>query len=236
MGKSYRAWYVFAVLLALVPAGVRMTTWYRARPPAVDPAMAEAGEMLFTHVWQANDALSPGGDGLGPVFNATSCVACHHQGGPGGGGGLEHNVTLFTVMEQRSGAVARTGVVHSHGYGHQETLKDIHPDLPAIARPALDQLVAVSGISTSRLRLPAGVFISQRNTPPLFGARQIDEIPERLIVAGEKAQRLKWGMAPADGEEAPVGRALRLASNRIGRFGWKAQTASLTDFVQAACA
>ena len=43
-------------------------------------------------------------------------------------------------------------------------------------------------------------------------------------------------MAPADGEDVPVGRAPRLASGRVGRFGWKGQTASLSDFVQAACA
>ena len=43
-------------------------------------------------------------------------------------------------------------------------------------------------------------------------------------------------MAPADGEELPVGRAPRLVSGRIGRFGWKGQMASLSDFVQAACA
>jgi CxxC motif-containing protein (DUF1111 family) len=30
--------------------------------------------------------------------------------------------------------------------------------------------------------------------------------------------------------------ALRLANGRIGRFGWKAQMASLSDFVRAACA
>ena len=29
-----------------------------------------------------NDPLA-GGDGVGPVFNATSCVACHYQGGDG---------------------------------------------------------------------------------------------------------------------------------------------------------
>ena len=43
-------------------------------------------------------------------------------------------------------------------------------------------------------------------------------------------------MAPPDGEEVPVGRALRLASGGVGRFGWKAQTASLAEFVRAACA
>src|SRR6202007_3322893 len=37
-------------------------------------------------------------------------------------------------------------------------------------------------------------------------------------------------------ETLPVGRALRLSDGRIGHFGWKAQSASLSDFVQAACA
>ena len=38
---------------------------------------------LFTHEWQPNDPLCHGGDGLGPVYNQTSCVACHGQGGVG---------------------------------------------------------------------------------------------------------------------------------------------------------
>jgi CxxC motif-containing protein (DUF1111 family) len=83
---------------------------------------------------------------------------------------------------------------------------------------------------------PSGVHLSQRNTPALFGAKLIDEIPERIILAGAKAQRLKWGMKPADDESVPVGRAARLADGRVGRFGWKAQMASLSDFVRAACA
>ncbi len=40
---------------------------------------------------------SPGGDGLGPVYNDTSCVACHGQGAPGGGTGPGNkNVVLVT--------------------------------------------------------------------------------------------------------------------------------------------
>jgi CxxC motif-containing protein (DUF1111 family) len=70
----------------------------------------------------------------------------------------------------------------------------------------------------------------------LFGAKLIDEIPDQAIIAVERAERLKWGLTPADTEKVPVGRAVRLADGRVGRFGWKAQTASLSDFVQAACA
>jgi CxxC motif-containing protein (DUF1111 family) len=115
-------------------------------------------------------------------------------------------------------------------------LRDVHPELPAISQPSLDQLLFQVGSRGRTLTMPPNVHVSQRNTPALFGAGLLDEIPERVIIAGEKAQRLKWGMAPPDGDEAPVGRALRLADGRVGRFGWKAQTASLSDFVQAACA
>src|SRR5689334_13027908 len=128
MSRSYRVWYALAALLALVPAGARVLLWHRARPAVVDGEMARAGEVLFKHEWRANDPLSPGGDGLGPVFNASSCVACHNQGGPGGAGGLEHNVTMFTASVVPA-AATRTGVIHSYGLGVQETLRDVHADL-----------------------------------------------------------------------------------------------------------
>jgi CxxC motif-containing protein (DUF1111 family) len=51
----------------------------------------------------------------------------------------------------------------------------------------------------------------------------------------EKKERLRWGLATSASKELPVGRAVRLTDGRIGRFGWKAQTASLAEFVQAAC-
>jgi CxxC motif-containing protein (DUF1111 family) len=234
MKRSYRLWYLLAVVLTLAPAGVRLLLWQKTRTRDIDPAMAQAGETLFRHDWKPNDPLSPGGDGLGPVFNATSCVACHNQGGAGGGGGLEHNVTTFTVRLE--GQQPRQGVVHARGVERAETLRDVHPDLPDISQPTLQQLVALQGRENHCLRFPAGVHLSQRNTPALFGCKLIDEIPERVILAGAKSQRLKWGMASAEDERVPVGRVSRLADGRLGRFGWKAQTASLSDFVQAACA
>ena len=44
------------------------------------------GQRIFLHDWVVDDRNSHGGDGLGPVFNDRSCVNCHDQGGPGGGG------------------------------------------------------------------------------------------------------------------------------------------------------
>ncbi len=41
------------------------------------------GAEIFAREWLPRDSKDAGGDGLGPVYNETSCLACHHQGGPG---------------------------------------------------------------------------------------------------------------------------------------------------------
>ena len=45
---------------------------------------ARLGRELFERAWTREDSRAHGGDGLGPVFNAESCVACHNLGGSGG--------------------------------------------------------------------------------------------------------------------------------------------------------
>ncbi len=62
----------------------------------------DRGRELFTRVWQPRDPRSPDGDGLGPMFNDVSCVACHFQGGVGGGGPAEKNAQIL-VLRKRHG-------------------------------------------------------------------------------------------------------------------------------------
>ena len=69
---------------------------------------------------------------------------------------------------------------------------------------------------------------SERNPPALFGAGLIDAIPDEAI---EAAARRK-----SSGSASVKGRVSRLKDGRIGRFGWKAQTATLEDFVLSAAA
>jgi CxxC motif-containing protein (DUF1111 family) len=68
-------------------------------------------------------------------------------------------------------------------------------------------------------------ILTQRNTPALFGAGLIDAIPGEAIL--EAAQ---------SGEPKTRGKLNTLGDGKVGRFGWKAQSASLRDFVMAACA
>ena len=67
--------------------------------------------------------------------------------------------------------------------------------------------------------------VSQRNTPALFGAGRIDAISSDVLAAVAAHQ-------PAEVR----GRISRTPDGRVGRFGWKAQIASLGEFIRAACA
>ena len=60
------------------------------------------GKELFQREWIPNDPRSHGGDGLGPVFNDSSCVACHNLGGPGGGGAASKNVDIITAFSNQA--------------------------------------------------------------------------------------------------------------------------------------
>jgi CxxC motif-containing protein (DUF1111 family) len=246
MKWSCPAWCLGAALLIFAPVTLRVLSWTEEEPQAPAPDDVRAGQVLFNHEWQPNDPLCAGGDGLGPVYNAASCVACHRQGGTGGGGGLEHNVTTFVVdsdvpfqgRRQMAGNLRREGVIHAHAVAdkYQETLALLSPELPAISQPSLEQLVTLPGRNNHCLAMPAQIHLAQRNTPALFGAGLIDAIPDRVILVNMKKQRLRHGLAPGATQHLPVGRVVRLADGRIGKFGWKGQSATLSDFVQAACA
>lgn len=228
-------------VLALSPAAYRWATMPAPNMIETPPAMVEAGRTLFDHEWQPDDPMT-GGDGLGPVFNAKSCVACHRQGAPGGGGPNEHNVIAFTVQDDQTGAVKRTGTLHLAAVDPEfrEKFTDVHPDLhselPVFEDSVKLDLSQLPEILRPGARLPRGVTLSQRNTPAIFGARLIEEIPDKVIEAEARRQRLKWAFLSSETEEAPVGRVSYLGGGKVAHFGWKGQTATLGDFVQGACA
>jgi CxxC motif-containing protein (DUF1111 family) len=152
---------------------------------------------------------------------------------------------MFTVFPASRKAAPREGVVHKAGRRGPELLNQVDPTFPAVPPPAFEKLAELLNLreddGVNNVRGPddegpsPGAHFSQRNTPALFGVKLIEEIPDRVILAGERAQGNRRAMHPRDFDE-PIGRVSRLPDGRIGRFGWKAQTASLSDFVQAACA
>jgi CxxC motif-containing protein (DUF1111 family) len=195
-----------------------------------DPTIA-LGRRLFLRQWMPDDPRGRGGDGLGPVFNERSCVACHGLAGPGGAGTRSVNVELLTAIARgleagktpdRSRlalihpALAETGSIVLHRFGLAPHFSEWRKHAVRLAETRVPTDDSASQKFT--------FVISRRNAPALFGAGRLDAIPDAAIEAEAKRQ----------GPEK--GRVSRTMDGKIGRFGWKAQVASLDDFVLTACA
>jgi CxxC motif-containing protein (DUF1111 family) len=207
---------------------------------------------LFERVWVKDDPRAHGGDGLGPVFNGSSCVACHHLGGAGGAGGNDRNIEIATATEQSAGG---PGYYYAFsmdfGAGRFDyrlgnapenatrpgsridpgVLAAIHPGFRESRSVVLHLYGTDPAYNAWRGSVPGQhgsilVRTSERNPPALFGAGLIDAIPDEAIEAAAKRK--------FPGSSAVKGRVSRLKDGRIGRFGWKAQTATLKEFVLSA--
>jgi RNA polymerase sigma factor (sigma-70 family) len=264
LGRALAARFEFALTLF----GAFFATKSKPEPVIVKDWRAERsgagtdlarGAVLFAKEWVPNDPMSHGGDGLGPVYNESSCVACHNLGAPGGAGPESKNVVLVTARPNGRGVArdldqihpgfrdARSVVLHRYGtdpeYGTWRRRfaegQSVEPpnsppntgkDPPGARIQALKEQMARDRRPRERSPHPrqingATLTFSERNTPALFGAGRIDAISLEVLVAVAKSQ-------PAEIR----GRISRLREGRIGRFGWKAQVASLDVFVRAACA
>jgi CxxC motif-containing protein (DUF1111 family) len=141
--------------------------------------------------------------GLGPLFNQRSCVVCHGIPTTGGMGwdGL--------------------GIVHRVGRFADGSFD---PLLGAGGPVAREHSVAELGAACDLAAGPpaAANLISLRNAPPLYGLGLIDRIPDAVIRATAAA-------SVTNGRAHIVRDAL--GNERVGRFGWKADTATLEQFV-----
>jgi CxxC motif-containing protein (DUF1111 family) len=236
------------LVLGLLPAALSAA---EKPDPARDKTLA-LGRELFVREWVPGDPRSHGGDGLGPVYNERSCLACHHQGGPGGSAPADRNIDIITATGDglpADGFFYAFGMsLGSAGFQYKFTS---NAGAPRLDRPKPAELAAVHpgfrdggsvllhrfgpdfAYRSWRETVPGThgsvqVRLSQRNPSPLFGAGLIDAIPDDVIEAAAKRR--------VPGQSAVKGRVSRLANGRIGRFGWKAQTATLRDFIRSAAA
>jgi CxxC motif-containing protein (DUF1111 family) len=140
-------------------------------------------------------------DGLGPAFNGTSCAACHNVPAIGGSS---------VVVETRAGYRTEQGVTGLDRDGN--TLMHLFSVPPHNCQPAAPD--------------DANVF-ARRAPLPVFGDGLVEAIPDDTILALED---------PFDRDGNGVrGRAaivmdVATGTRRVGRFGWKAQQATLLAF------
>ncbi len=271
------------------------------------PAKADAvalGYELFNREWMPGDPRGHGGDGLGPVYNDSSCVACHNSGGSGGGGPVSKNIDILnashilapvpmsgTAPKASASSTAaidpllaihagfrtsRTVVLHKFGTDHNYDAwrrRALRPagissqsprvfdavefvTVPVLSREMeikvavndrelIAQRPSKAGMRIAEIRaavmasnptlgqaaLRVGQFSvsrSQRNPTALFGLGLIDAIPDEAIEAVAKREAITTPQTH--------GRVSRLKDGKIGRLGWKAQTANTEEFVLNACA
>ena len=203
--------------------------------PRASAEVKAAGLELFEHEWTAHDPIA-GGDGLGPVFNGRSCVACHFQGGVGGGGANQHNVVSFELLPTSERPTLKGGLIHAFAIENKYTeklgtLREMFPIVEGCIR-AEGQCKTIFFKDFDPLRTESV------NSPALFGVGWVDRLSGKTIHQLGMRKSIAKFAREITGEFDGIipGRPRVLADGRIGKFGWKAQFASLEDFVAAACA
>jgi len=148
-------------------------------------------------------AFTPG-EGLGPLFNGRSCLECH--GRPASGG----------VAPDGAGFVLRVGR-RVPGGTFDPLVGQGGPVARAHSVAELGSTCdAAPGIP------PAANVVSVRSATALFGLGLVETIPDKAILA--IAAQLGTRGRPSFVRDAEGG-------ERLGRFGWKADTANLEQFV-----
>ena len=140
------------------------------------------------------------GDGLGPLFNGTGCAVCHNVPAIGGSS---------PMTELRGGFRDASGRFH------------------VVGGTTLFQMFSLPDHRCQAV-IPAEANVIARRAPiPLFGSGLVEAIPDETLLALED---------PFDRDRDGIsGRAAVVVDKatgqrRVGRFGWKAQIATLLTF------
>jgi CxxC motif-containing protein (DUF1111 family) len=139
-------------------------------------------------------------EGLGPVFNDVSCAACHRSPAVGGDS---------PVVETRFGTRDK---------------KQFDPLISGGGSLLQTDGTGVNGCPTGETLPPNTTIVAGRKTTPLFGAGLIEAIPDDQLrqladrqpsVIKGRAHQVREAFSP---------------QTRVGRFGHKAQVATLLQF------
>jgi CxxC motif-containing protein (DUF1111 family) len=182
-----------------------------ATPIAADELDAAAGKALFKRQWIPAPSSTDASDGLGPLFNARSCSACH-----AGGGGAKV-VTDADGSQRLLGAVVRLGSPSGATdpfYGLQLQTNAV-PGLTPEAEVSFLPKLAVKLLGPP---LAPETHMGIRLAPSLFGAADLERVAARDI---------RSRADPDDTNGDGISGRVRETPDGIGRYGWKASQAPL---------
>lgn len=220
-----------------------------------------AGRALAHQPWVKAPTSTTARDGLGPIFNARSCLGCHVKGGRGRMPDDE-STALFTAFVRLSlpGENKQLGVIPEPVYGDQLQTQSVSlpaqlglpiedgelaPEADVRVRWHYDQVQFQDGYIAERRRpevlirqlsdgpLNEAVQISLRNAPGMFGMGLVEAIPQADIdVLADPND------ADGDGISGRINYVWNAATQATesGRFGWKANRPDLPTIVASAFA
>lgn len=236
-----------------LPGGVASTAdqspaAYRQPVATLDAAQAKQFRLGTEHLdarW-VNYWFEKGEWGSGPTFNADACGACHVRNGRGAPVAAGEGAHSLVVRLSLPGADARGAPLPHPRYGDQLQTRGVQGVVPAegsvdlaweeagVVRfedgesvPLRRPVVSFRGLAFGALE-PA-VLTSPRVAPPLVGLGLLEAVPEEDILA----------LAGNPPDPALRGRPNRVwdyaaRAAGLGRFGLKANVASLRQQVAAA--
>jgi len=145
-------------------------------------------------------------DGLGPAFNASSCAVCHNVPAIGG---------TSLVSEVRAAYRDESGQIHkltAPDGSELDSLYHLFSNPPHSCQPVMP---------------PEANIIARRVPIAVFGAGLVEAIGDETLIALEDPDDRN-----GDGISGRAARVVDIGTGRvrIGRFGWKAQHATLRTF------
>jgi CxxC motif-containing protein (DUF1111 family) len=198
------------------------------------------GNSFFKRNWVQAPASTKARDGLGPHFIARSCGGCHVNDGRGAPPYDNQQAVGLLMRLSLPGVGAHGGVVPEPTYGDQFnnvavqgvkpegkviiTYMEIHGEF-ADGTPYILQQPQYSFSDLAYGPMAKGVLVSPRIAPQIIGVGLLEAIDVADIVANAQQQTEENG--PIKGVintvwDAPAGRMMP------GRFGWKANVATIT--------
>lgn len=198
------------------------------------------GNRLFNTNWTVAPGSVQAFDGLGPVFNRVSCSGCHTRDGRGAPpAAFGEPMTSMLVRVSLPGQDEHGGPRPHPAYGDQindRAIPGVPPEGRAVVRYEPVTGAYADGEPYELLKpsyeivnlafgpLGDGIMLSPRVAPPVIGLGLLEAVPDATLLALADT-------FDADGDGVS-GRPNLVwdpseARARIGRFGWKANQASL---------
>jgi len=202
---------------------------------AVDEQRHRAGDTAFDDVFVT--APSPVNSGLGPVFNNTSCSGCHLNNGRGRPPDPGQQ-PLTLLLRTSIGNDVVSGPFAAQGYGTQlqgravfgadaEATFDLSYEVSSVMLAdgtVVELRKPIYTIASGYTTFPAGMTLSARAAPPVFGRGLLEAVPEDSILALADESD-----ADGDGISGRANFVTDAVSGvlLLGRFGLKANNARL---------